>query len=262
MDFEHTFQEVFGKVESEHVGTVGFGRSGVGMCLHEDAVATHGDSGTSNGFNHLGIATGDACCLVGALERMGDVDDYGHLVALHGGDASEIDHEVLVAEGGAALGEHDVTVAEMGHFVNSMNHGLGREELSFLDVDTTTRGGGGFEQGGLSAQEGGYLEDVDILCGQGGLLFGMDVGNHGDAVFLAYGAENFKTGLVADAGEGVDTGTVGFAVGGLEGVGQMEALSDGREAFGDKEGTCFVLDNTGTGNQKEIAGLGILQIGY
>lgn len=104
MNFEHTFQEVFSKVESEHVGSVGFGRSGVGMCLHEDAVATHGNSGTADGLYHLGIATGDACCLVGALERMGDVDDYRHLVALHGGDASEIDHEVLIAEGGTPLG--------------------------------------------------------------------------------------------------------------------------------------------------------------
>lgn len=260
MNFEHTFQEVFSKVESEHVGSVGFGRSGVGMCLHEDAVATHGNSGTTDGLYHLGIATGDACCLVGALERMGDVDDYRHLVALHGGNASEIDHEVLIAEGGASLGEHDVTVTEMGHLVDSMNHGLGREELSFLDVDTTACGGSGFEQGGLPTQKCGYLEYVDILGGHGGLLFGVNVGDHGDAVFLAYGAENFKTGLVADASKGVDTGTVGFTIGGFEGVGQVEPLGDGHEAFGDKERTCFVLYNTRTGNQKEIAGLCKMQI--
>ena len=108
---------------------------------------------------------------------------------------------------------------------------------------------------GLAAEEGGNLQHVDILGGHRGLGLAVDVGHHGDIVFLADGAQDLEALAVADAGEGADAGAVGLAVAGFEGEGNLQAVGDGHQAFAHLEGVFVVLYHTRTGNQEEIAGL-------
>ena len=260
MDALQCCEEAFGHVEPQHVGSVGFGDSGVGMGFHKDAVATHGYGCPADGFYHFGVAYRDTRGLVGTLEGVGDIDDYRHAVALHDGYAAEIDDEVLVAEGGAALGEHDVLVAEVLELVHGVCHGLGREELAFLYVDAASREGCGFEQRGLTAEEGRYLQYIDIGGCHCGFLLAVDVGDDGDAVAVAYGLEDVEAGLVSDACEGVDARAVGFAVGRFEGIGYMEPRCDVGQLFGNEKRGLLVFYNARTGNKEEIAGLGMVQM--
>ena len=256
------FEEGFGEVEAQHVGAVALGMGGVGVRLHEDAVGAHGDGGAGDGLYHVGAAAGDACRLVGLLQRVGDVDDDGHAVALHGGHTAEVDHEVLIAEGGAALGEHEVAAAEGAHLAGHLLHGLGREELALLDVDAASCLGGGPEELRLAAEEGGYLQHVGIVGGEAGLLVGVYVGNHGHAVALPHLAQQAQGLEVADAREGGDGRAVGLAVAGLEEERYAQAFGDGLKLLAHHEGVLVVLNNTRTGNQEEIAGLCVVNVLY
>ena len=213
---QESCEETFGQVKPEHVGPVGFGDGGVGVGLHEDAVAAYGNGSSADGFYHFGVPSSDARYLVRLLQGVGDVNNHGNAVALHDGYATEVDDEVLIAEGGAAFGKHDVVVSKIGEFVHHMSHGLGGKELSFLHIDATSCPGGGFEEGGLAAEKGGYLQNVYEGGRHLGIMFTVNVGNNGNPVSVADGLEDVKTGLVADAGEGIDTGSVGFAIGGFE----------------------------------------------
>ena len=255
MDFQQACKEVFCEVKAQHIGPIGLGDGGVGVSLHEDAIASYRHGRTANGANHPGVASGDAGRLVGVLEGMGDIDHNRYLIALHLGYPTEIDHEVLIAESGAALGKHDVGVAKMAHFVDSMDHGPRGEELPLLDVDATARNRGGLQQGSLPAEEGRNLQHINIGRRQGGILLAVNVGDHGDAIAVGNSLENFQSLAVTDTCERIDTGAVGLAIGGFERVGNVEPLGDGHQPLGDKERALVVLYHTGTGNQKEVAGL-------
>lgn len=213
---QESCEETFGKVKPEHVGPVGFGDGGVGVGLHKDAVAAYGYGSPADGFYHFGIPPSNAGCLVRLLQGVGDVNNHGNAVALHDGNATEVNDEVLIAEGGAAFGKHDVVVSKIGEFVHHMSHGLGGKELTFLHIDAASCPGGGFDEGSLSAEEGGYLQNVYVGGRHLGILFTVNVCYNRNPVSVANGIENVKTGLVSDACEGIDTGSVGFAIGGFE----------------------------------------------
>ena len=127
-------EEVFQEVEPEHVGAVAFGGFGLWVGLDEEAVGADGDACFGHGLDEAGHASGDSARLVGLLEGVGGIEDDGVAEGLHLWDAAVVDDEVLVAEGGAAFGEHDVGIAGFGHFLGGEAHGLGGEELAFLDV--------------------------------------------------------------------------------------------------------------------------------
>ena len=247
-------EEVFQEVEPEHVGAVAFGGFGLWVGLDEEAVGADGDACFGHGLDEAGHASGDSARLVGLLEGVGGIEDDGVAEGLHLWDAAVVDDEVLVAEGGAAFGEHDVGIAGFGHFLGGEAHGLGGEELAFLDVYGSACAGGGYEQVGLAAEEGGDLEDVDVLGGEVGFLCRVDVGDGGDAEGAADFFEHFQGFLVADAGEGVEAGAVGLAVGAFECVGDAQAVGDADDVFGDAHGHLFAFDDAGAGEQEEVAG--------
>ena len=105
---------------------------------------------------------------------------------------------------GTLSGQHGVCVAEVFELVNGMGHGFGREELAFLYIDAASGVCGGLEERGLSAEEGGYLQYVNVLGCLCCFGFRVYVGYDGYSVAVAYGFEYVEAGLVADAGERVD----------------------------------------------------------
>lgn len=75
-----------------------------------------------------------------------------------------------------------------------MAHVSGGDELAFFDIDRAVVDlgglGGGDEEIGLAAEEGGDLEDVDSLGGYAAVLGGVDVGEDGEAGGFGDGAED------------------------------------------------------------------------
>ena len=226
------------------------------MSLEENAVDARGYAGAGYGLDEVGATAGDACGLVGLLERVGDVEDYGRSEGAHCGDAAVVDDEVLIAEGDAAFGECHVVAAGVAHLAESKLHRLGRETLAFLDVDGAAGACGGHEEVGLAAEESGNLEHVDVFGGHACLFGRMDVGDHGDAERLTHLGQNSQSLMVADAGERVEARAVGLAVGTFENVGDAEARGDFACAFGYFEGHLFAFDDAGTCEKKELTRAG------
>ena len=158
----------------------------------------------------------------------------------------------MISEGGAALGEHNVGVAEMPHFFDCEGHSLGGEELSFLNIDTAVGFCGSLQQRCLPAQKGWYLQHVDVWGSHRGVGLAVDVGDHRYAETVVDSTQDFQPFEVADAGKRVEPRTVGFAIGGLESVGNLKPLGDGHQLFGYDKGGTVVLYDAGTRNEKEI----------
>ena len=82
------------------------------------------------------------------------------------GSAAHVYDEIVVAEGGAALGEGDALVAGVADLLDGVTHVRRGDELAFFDVDGAAGVGGGDEEIGLAAEEGGDLEqEVDVADG-------------------------------------------------------------------------------------------------
>ena len=182
------------------------------MCLHEQPVGSCGDACAGYGLDELGHASGDSGCLVGLLQGVCDVEYYGVSECLHFGDASVVDNEVVVSECGASLGNGYFVVAGVYDFLCGEFHGFGGEELSFFYVYGLSGLCGGYEQVGLPAEEGRYLEYVYVFGSDGRFGGGVYVGHNGYAECFAYAAQDAEGFFVTDSGEGVDTRAVCLAV--------------------------------------------------
>jgi len=94
---------------------------------------------------------------------MGRVDGDGVAQLLHLSDGGDVADQTIVTEGCTAFDEDDVLVVVVGDFFDDVFHINRGHELSLFDLDAFTCFGGGFEQVGLAAQQGGDLEDVEDL---------------------------------------------------------------------------------------------------
>jgi hypothetical protein len=83
----------------------------------------------------------------------------------------------------------------------------------------------------------------------------MYVRHYGHPKPAAHLGQYFKSFMVANARKRSDAGSVGFAIAGLEGEGQLEPFGDFFETLAYHERVVMVLYHTRTGNQEEIAGL-------
>ncbi len=189
---------------------------GVWVALDEEGM--HADGG--GGFGELEGAVGSASGLFAGTWELGGVGDIeadwrgaeigecGAVEFHHVGDTDEVVDEAVVAKECASLGEHDVFASCFGGFADWTSHFAGREELAFLDVQSTAVRfaclGRRDDQIGLPAQE---CRDLDEINGWGnclGLFWSMDVGGGGDAEFLLDGSEVFEPLLDPDSSLGVD----------------------------------------------------------
>ena len=145
------------------------------MSFYEQTIGAGGNSCRCDRTDQLWVAAGDSACLVGLLEGVGAVHDDGRTVFLHPGYVTIVDDEVLVAEGGASFCENDLVVASFSDLFHCKFHGRSAEELAFFYVDHLACLCGCEEDICLAAEEGGYLEDIDVLGCRGGFVVGVDV---------------------------------------------------------------------------------------
>ncbi len=187
---------------------------------------------------------------------MGAVEDDGS-EGSHDGERAHVDDEVVVAEAGAALGEGDTGTAGFTDFFDGVAHVVRGDELALLDVDGAVAGlggfGGGDEEIGLAAEEGGDLEDVDGVGYGGTVVVGVDVGEDGEMVGLADGAEDASAFGEARTAEAMDGGAVGFVVAGFEDIGNAEVGRDALDRIGHHAGMLFGFDDAGAGDEEELA---------
>ncbi len=173
--------------------------------------------------------------------------------AAHDGERAHVDDEVVVAEAGAALGEGDAGVAGVADLLDGVAHVEGGDELALLDVDGAAGFGGGDEEVGLAAEEGGDLEDVDGFGDGGAVRRGVDVGEDGEAGGFGDGAEDAAAFGEAGAAEALDGGAVGLVVAGFEDVGDAEVGGDALDGVGHGAGVGLGLDDAGAGDEEELA---------
>jgi hypothetical protein len=255
VELQKSFQERLQPVEVEGVRSVGFCLGGVVVDFEEDAIDPGGDRGACQNGNELRLSAGDSVAGRGGLDGVGAVeDDGGHLA--HDGQGADVDDEVVVAEGGAALSEADAGVSGVRDFLDGVLHVEGGDELALLDVDGAAGFCGGDEQVGLTAEEGGNLQDgFDVAERFGGLfalLGGVDVGEDGEAVRLGDGAQDAAAFFEARASKAGDRGSIGLVVAGFEDVGHAEVRGDALNGVGHFARVRFGLDDAGTGDEEEL----------
>ncbi len=129
---------------------------------------------------------------------------------------AEIHHEIVVAEAVATLGEPYFAGTAIQSLLNRILHISSAEELSLLDVDYLAGLGSRYEQVGLAAEEGWYLEDIAYLARSFSLIALVDIGGDAKSVFRLDIAEHLQTFLQTRTTERVDAGSVGLIEGCLE----------------------------------------------
>jgi hypothetical protein len=150
----------------------------------------------------------------------------------------------------AALGDEEIFATEGPHLVGDVD-GIERgEELAFLDVDGAAGLGGGFEEIGLAAEEGGDLQEIDVLGGELGLGFVVDVGGDGDAEFFGNFTEDAAAFGRAGAAEGAERRAVGLVETRFENERNAGAIGDFLERGGHFPSEGFAFEGAGAEDEK------------
>ncbi len=117
--------------------------------------------------------------------------------------------------------------------------------------------GGGDEEIGLAAEEGGDLEhEVHVAEGvrEAGAVFGgVDVGEDWETCVLCDAAQDARAFDEAGATEAADAGAVGFVVAGFEDVGDVEIGGDALDGLSEGAGVGFAFEDAGAGDEEEAA---------
>ena len=171
------------------------------MGLHEEAVDSGGYAATGHRLYQLRAATCDTGHLVGLLQGVGSVKDDRASVGFHHRDAAVVNYKVLVSESGAALSDGHIRVSGLDDFHHSMAHGLRREELPFLDVDSAACTGCCHQQVGLTAQKRRNLQYVNLFRSHDSLLGGVYIRYHRHIERVTHLAQYRECLFVAYAGE-------------------------------------------------------------
>ncbi len=172
-------------MQRHHAGAVGGGVVGVFMGLHEQPGHAYRHGGAGKIRHEFALTTRRAAKPARLLHAVGGVEDHRVAGGCHYRQGTHVVYQRVVAEGDAALGEQDVGVAEGFHLLRHVLHVPWRQELAFLYIHHPARAGGGGEQIGLAAQEGGDLQHIHHLARDGALLLVMHVGEHRHAEALA-----------------------------------------------------------------------------
>ena len=117
-------------------------------------------------------------------------------------ERAHIGDEIIVAESGASFGEEELIIAKGEEFFGDVANIPRSEELAFFDIDHPLGFGGGLDEIGLAAKEGGDLEDINPFGGDGAVLWGVDIGGHGDAKCSSDLTEHLAAFFGGEATEG------------------------------------------------------------
>ncbi len=226
------------------------------MDLEVDAVGAGGDRRARQRLGEAALAAGLLAGGAGQLQRMGDVVDHRDAVVVHQLEAAHVHHQVAVAEGVAALGDRDPLVAGAARLLDRPAHVAGGHELALLDVQRAAGAGGGDDEIGLAAEEGGHLQHVADLGRGAALVRLVDVGEQRQPGLGGDHGQDLEPRLEAGAAEALDRAAVGLVVGGLEDDRHLEAASDGGHRAGRRQRLLLALDDAGAGDDGQPARAG------
>ena len=147
---------------------------------------------------------------------MRDVETHRTAKVHQVAEADEVVHEAVIPEEGAAFGEHQRARTGLHGLVGGMLHFTGRKELSLFDVYRAPSSSAGGQQIGLSAQEGWYLQQVDLCSDLLGLIRLVHIGGGWDAEELSVGLQEIKPFLHAGPTGARKTRAIGFVEGPFE----------------------------------------------
>jgi len=219
------------------------------MDFKEESVNAGRDGGAREERNELRLSATDTVGRRGLLHGMCAVEDDGGERA-HSREAAKIHYKIVVAEAGATLGEKDAPVAGGANFFDGVGHVPGGDELALLDIDGAPGFCGGDEQVGLTAEEGGDLEDVDGFGCDLALAGLVDVGKDGKAGFASEAAEDARAFEEAGAAKTFDASAVGLVEAGFEDEGDGEVGGDALKSVGHGADVGFAFDDAGAGYEE------------
>ena len=219
-------EQILDELQRDLVWAVGEGVGGVGVDFHEQAVQSGGHRRAGEDRGELTITAGRAAEAAGALDGVGGVENDRNALFPHQVERAHIDDEVIISEGRAALGDEETVAAEGTHFIGDVHAIQRREELAFFHVHHAAGFRGGLEEIRLAAEEGGDLEEINVLGGDVSLLGGVDIGSDGAFQLLGNFAEDAAALFDARAPEGADRGAVRFVKGGFENEGDAGTIGD------------------------------------
>lgn len=238
--------ENLGKFGKGHlVGAVGEGFGGLGVSFHEDTVAACGDSSPCEDGGKLAISASGGAETARPLHGVGGIKDDAVAELTHPVEGAHIGDEILVAKGGAALGEEEILTADGLELFSDVFDIPGGHELSFFDIYSTSCLACGEDEVGLTGEEGGDLEEIDVFGGDFCLLWRMDVRGDGDAELLADTLEELAARFDSDATVRAAGATVSLVVGGFEDPLQAQAVGEGTETICHVPDEFLTLDDAG-----------------
>ena len=124
-----------------------------------------------------------------------------------------------------------------------------RQELALLDVDRAAGLGGGAQQVGLAAEEGGDLQHVDHLGHGLALPALVDVGQHRQARGLLHLGQDLDALLQPDATRAGGAGAVGLVERALVDQRHAQLVGEPLELARHRERMVAALDGAGPGDQ-------------
>ena len=186
------------------------------MHLEEVACGTEG-LGSQGHLRHKTAVTARlAVAASRALHTVGAVHDDCRHEFQHVGNVAEIDHEVVIAHHVAALCQPYILGTGLAGFLYRIFHVLATQELGFLDVDRPPGLGSSHEQIGLTAEEGGYLDNIADFADGRGLTTLVNIGQQAQTVLCLNVGQHLESALQPRATKRTDRGAVGLVERGLE----------------------------------------------
>src|SRR5205807_7954452 len=223
------------------------------MDFHENTVNAGGHGCAREQRDKLRLAAGDRLAVRtggGELNRVRGIKDHRSKLA-HDGQRAHIYHQVVVAKRAAALREEHVVVARFADLRYGVAHVPGRDKLALLDVDGPGLHGRGYQQIGLTAEEGRNLDYIHGFRYLGNIGSLMHISKHGNSGCLFYSLQDAQASLQARPPEALQGSAVGLVIGGLEDVRQMQPAGHCADGFRHLERMVFAFNNTWASNQEK-----------
>jgi len=238
------------------VGAVGGSLGRILVCLEEDPVdpGRHGCAGEHR--SEVAVTCGMASAAARALHGMRGVENHGEPLLPHPVEGAHVGHEVVIAEGGTALGEAELFASGGLQLAGDRANIPRGQKLPLLHVDGAAcrdgGSGGSLDQVGLTAEEGGNLQEIDEVGSDLRFLGGVDVGRDRSSDQIARLGEQPAPLKDADATVGGTGGPVGLVVGGLEDEFHPQIITDPLDGAGRAEKVLLSFDDTRAENEERF----------
>ena len=131
-------------------------------------------------------------------------------------ERSHIGHEVVISERNTAFRETEFWIAEGDELVGNISNIPWREKLAFFNIKHATRFRGSAQKVGLPAQKCWDLQHIDLLPGNVGFYWQMDIRCDRNSQFAADGRKNLAALAYANSTKLAHRSPVRLVIGGFK----------------------------------------------